>query len=85
MSVLKKDRISPEEVSAAFERNAGNVRATAKELGIARSTVREKLAPLGKMKKPLAAGTIEGIKSERERLPLKGEVRRFISKQHVGA
>jgi len=78
MNVSKTNRVSQEEVSAAFERNAGNIRATAKELNIARSTVREKLKPLGKMKKPLAAGTIQGTVAERELLPVSGEVRRYI-------
>lgn len=78
MNVSKKDRVSEDLVLAAFERNAGNVRATAAELGIARSTVRRTLTPLGAMKKPLAAGTIEGTKAEKQKLPVKGEVRRYI-------
>jgi hypothetical protein len=78
MNVSKKNRVSEELVLAAFERNAGNVRATAAELGIARSTVRRTLAPLGAMKKPLAAGSIEGVKAEKQKLPATGEVRRYI-------
>lgn len=70
-------RVSAEEVSAAFDRNSGNIRATAKELGIARSTVRAKLEPLGKMKKPLAGGTKEGTKTKVAKLPKSG-VSRFI-------
>src|ERR1700675_1341825 len=76
--VAKADRKSPEDVLAAFERNAGNIRATAKELGISRSSVRRKLAPLGKLDKPLVAGSIEGTKSVKSALPKKGEVRRYI-------
>jgi hypothetical protein len=75
---LKTPSVSPDDVSAAFERNAGNIRATAKELGISRSSVRRKLTPLGKMKKPLAAGTVEGTKSIKRPLPKKGEVHRYI-------
>ena len=62
MNVAKIDRTSTEEVSAVFAKHGGNIRATAKELGIARSTVRAKLKPLGHLKKPLAAGTVEGTK-----------------------
>jgi hypothetical protein len=75
---ISKHRVSEDLVLAAFERNAGNVRATAVELGIARSTVRRTLAPLGAMKKPLAAGSIEGVKTEKQKLPATGEVRRYI-------
>jgi hypothetical protein len=76
--VAKADRKSPEDVLAAFERNAGNIRATAKELGISRSSVRRKLTPLGKLDKPIAAGSEEGTKSVKRTLPKKGEVRRYI-------
>src|ERR1700688_4991057 len=78
MVVSKKDRVPQDEVLAAFERNAGNIRATAKELGISRSSVRRKLTPLGKLDKPLVAGSIEGTKSIKSGLPKKGEVRRYI-------
>ena len=78
MVVAKKDRVPQDEVLAAYERNAGNIRATAKELGISRSSVRRKLAPLGKLDKPLVAGSIEGTKSVKSALPKKGEVRRYI-------
>lgn len=57
MNVSKQDRIPAGEVSAAFERNAGNIRATSKELGISRSSVRRKLSPLGKLDKPIASGS----------------------------
>jgi hypothetical protein len=70
-------KISSEEVSAAFDRNSGNIRATAKELGIARSSVRRHLTPLGKMKKPLAGGTKLGTKTKAAKLPTSG-VKRFI-------
>ena len=76
-AVSKKDRVSPEEVSAVFAAKSGNIRATAKELGISRSSVRRKLTPLGLMKKPLAGGTKEGTKTRALKLPASG-VKRFI-------
>jgi Bacterial regulatory protein, Fis family len=78
MSVTKGNRVPQEEVAAAYQRNAGNIRATAKELGIARSTVREKLTPLGMMKKPLAGGTKLGTSSQFAPLPKRGKVKRYI-------
>ena len=59
-NVSKKERVNQEEVAAAYSTHKGNIRATAKELGIARSTVRRILEPTGLMKKPLAGGTKEG-------------------------
>jgi len=76
-AVSKKDRVSAEEVSAVFAAKSGNIRATAKELGISRSSVRRKLTPLGLMKKPLAGGTKEGTKTRALKLPASG-VKRFI-------
>ena len=49
--------VSTDAVLEAFNRNKGNIRATAKELGISRSSVRRRLTPLGVMKKPLVGGT----------------------------
>lgn len=63
---------------AAFNKHAGNIRATAKELGLARSTVRDRLTPLGLMKKPLAGGTKEGTKIQIAKRPAKGAIKRFI-------
>jgi len=77
-NVKKEDRLSQDEVSAAFDANKGSIRATAKELGISRSSVCRKLANTGKVEKPLAAGTIHGTKSEKLDLPKKGEVARYI-------
>ncbi len=76
MPAIKKRE--PEAVAAAFERNAGNIRATAKELGIARSTVRSYLTPLGMMKKPLVGGTRGGTETKIYKLPKKGEIKRYI-------
>jgi regulatory Fis family protein len=78
MNVSKQDRVTTEKVAAAFERNGGNIRATAKELDIARSSVRRKLEGTGLMKKPLAGGTKEGTKTKVEKLPVSGGVKRYI-------
>lgn len=77
-SVSKSDRTSSEDVLAVYEGNGGNVRATSKVLGISRSSVRRKLATLGKADKPLVAGTVEGTKAEKMKLPAKGKVSRYI-------
>jgi hypothetical protein len=77
-AVKKRDRTPQDVVAASFERNGGNVRATSKELGISRHTVRRIITPLGLMKKPLASGTIDGTKAEKQKLPVKGEVRRYV-------
>src|SRR5690242_5101481 len=69
---------SVETISTVFTRNHGNVRATAKELGIARATVRDKLRPTGLMKKPLAGGTKHGTKVEVRKLPSSKAVKRYI-------
>src|SRR6266480_221689 len=78
MNVPRAQRRSVEEVSAVYARLAGNIRATAKELGIARSTVRHILKDSGLMKKPLAGGTKHGTKTVVFKLPLPGEVKRYI-------
>lgn len=68
-----------EETLAVYESNGGNVRATATALGVSRSTVRRRMAKTGKAKsKPLASGSIEGIKAEKRKLPPAGEIRRYI-------
>jgi hypothetical protein len=78
MNIKKADRATAEQVAEVFDRMKGNIRATAKELGIARSSVRRKLAPLGKMKKPLAGGTVLGTETKVKALPKRGAVKRYI-------
>src|SRR5216683_7999853 len=78
MNVPKAERRTVEEVSAIFSKHAGNIRASAKELGIARSSVRRILKSTGLMKKPLAGGTVQGNEVFVETLPTKGKVRRYI-------
>jgi Bacterial regulatory protein, Fis family len=70
--------ITSEQVFESFQRHGGNISATARELGISRSSVRRKLTPIGKLNKPIAGGSIEGTKSLKEKLPSTGKVRRYI-------
>jgi PucR C-terminal helix-turn-helix domain len=67
-----------QDTAAAYDRNSGNIRATAKELGVSRSTVRRRLEPLGKMKKPLVGGTKLGVEAKVSKLPKRGEIKRYI-------
>ena len=75
---MKAKNLLPEDVSAVYDSKGGNIRATAKQLGISRSSVRRKLTPLAKIEKPFAAGTIHGIKTEKFPLPAPGKVNRYI-------
>jgi len=78
MSAIKKaDRIHPEVILEAYERNAGNVKRTAKELGIGSWTVLRNVRKLGKGKKPIAGGRVKA-KLETAELPKTGEVKRYI-------
>lgn len=74
----KEDRIDPKIILATYERNAGNIRATAKELGVARHTVRRNIKKLGKGKKPIASGSITGVEAKPAKLPKEGEIKRYI-------
>lgn len=78
MNVSKNSRVPQDEVSAVFIKREGNIRATAKELGISRSSVRRKLAGTKLLKKPLVGGTKEGTKTQVSKLPTTGAVKRFI-------
>src|ERR1700733_13812077 len=70
--------VSTDEILESFNRNKGNIRATANELGISRSSVRRRLTPLGVMKKPLAGGTKVGTKTEVRKVAAKGDIKRYI-------
>ena len=74
----KEERVSPNEVLEAVEAAGGSKRAAARKLGISRSSVLRKLREQGADEKPLAAGTILGIRTEKLTLPSKGQVRRYI-------
>jgi transcriptional regulator with GAF, ATPase, and Fis domain len=53
-------KYTTEQVAEAFTKNSGNVSATARELGIHRSTVQEALRKTGLLKKPLVGGDNKG-------------------------
>lgn len=67
----------PRAVAEAYNRHAGNIAATAKELGIPRQQVRDIVNKLGG-KKPVAGGTVGGVKHKVAKLPPKGKVKRYI-------
>lgn len=77
-NVSKADRLSIEEVSEAFERNNKSIRATSKELGISRSSVRRKLHSTGLMGKPVSGGSILGTQTEEMPIPPEGKIYRYI-------
>ncbi len=74
----KEDQISVEKLVAVYERHGGNVSAIAQELGRTRATVRVRLRKMGKGKKPIAAGSVQGVGLKRLKFPPKGEIKRYI-------
>jgi hypothetical protein len=77
--VNPSDRIAPEVILEAYNRNAGNVRATASELGIGRWTVLRNVRKQGKGKiKPLVSGSVKGIEAKVQELPAPGQIKRYI-------
>src|SRR5271157_3796795 len=78
MNVPTKDRLETEKVAEAYKRKKGNIRATAKELGISRSSVRRKLEGTGLMKKPLVGGTKLGVTAETREHAEPGTIKRYI-------
>jgi transposase-like protein len=78
MNTKKAERVSVEQVVDAYKKNKGNIRATAKQLGVERSTVRRKLEGTGIMKKPLVGGTKLGVQAEVRKPAAGGEVKRYI-------
>ncbi len=77
-AVSKDDRIATEVVAEAYDRHNGSIRATAEELGISRSSVKRKLSVIGKVEKPIAAGTAQGTVTGNRELPAEGEIKRYI-------
>jgi hypothetical protein len=75
---VEAEQILVNQTVAAYERLGGNVRATAAELGVSRSSVRRRITKAGLGKKPLAGGTILGTEAVVEKLPKKGNIRRYI-------
>lgn len=74
---IEAEQILVDQTVAAYERLGGNVRATAAELGVSRSSVRRRITKAGLGKKPLAGGTKEGTKTQALLLPKTG-VKRYI-------
>jgi hypothetical protein len=72
------EQLLVDQTVAAYERLGGNVRATAAELGVSRSSVRRRITKAGLGKKPLAGGTKEGTTTQVRPLPAKGKVNRYI-------
>jgi hypothetical protein len=78
--MAEKDRkYSTEEVAAEFQKQSGNVSATARALSVARSTVLKAVRKTGLHKKPLVGGDIKGIADTRKApLPSKNLIKRYI-------
>jgi hypothetical protein len=70
--------IPPEILLETYSRLAGNITATAKELGCDRNTVRNCLALYGANKKPVTGGSVKPLKHNVLPLPEKGKVKRFL-------
>lgn len=75
------NRVPQQEVDrtvAAFEKHGGNVSLAAKELGIPRQTMQSRVRQTLKLKKPLVAGTVQGLEAKVSKLPIRGEIKRYI-------
>jgi hypothetical protein len=66
----------PRAIAEAYNRNAGDVTATARELNVPRSMVKQVIAKLG-AKKPVAGGTLDNA-PDVAKLPPKGKIKRYI-------
>lgn len=70
--------LPPEILLESYRRNGGNKRATARELGVDKDTVRKNLALYGADSKPLTGGTVKPLKHNVLPLPEKGKVFRYL-------
>ncbi len=70
--------IPPEVLLESYQRNAGNITATAKDLGADRQTIRKCLALYGADKKPVTGGSVKPLKHNVMPLPEKGKVKRYL-------
>lgn len=66
-----------DKITACFSKYSGNVSAVAREIGCARSTVREHIAKAGIGKKPLVGGKKQAA-HKKETLPVTGDIKRYI-------
>lgn len=64
-------------VAEAYTRLGGNASAVSRELGIARSTVRDNVNKLGLAEKPITAGRIKAQETEQREVPSRG-VHRYL-------
>jgi Bacterial regulatory protein, Fis family len=62
----------------AYESSAGNVAEAAAKVGVARSTAWDRLKKLGHITRPLAGGSVDGMKVSKLPLPAKGKVARYL-------
>jgi hypothetical protein len=76
--VKKEDIIPIEKLTQVYQKHAGNISATARELGVTRESVRKRVRKAGLHKKPLAAGSVTGLEAESAKLPTKGAIKRYI-------
>jgi len=67
-----------ERIAELYGTLAGNISAIAREMGIARATVREHIQKMGGIKKPLVSGSLKGVVEVPKELPSKGSVKRYI-------
>lgn len=77
MADSKSDPQLRDQILAAFSKFSGNISAVSREVGCARSTVREHIARAGIGKKPLAGGK-QRAAHKKESLPTTGRVKRYI-------
>lgn len=78
--MAEKDRkYSTEQVAEEFVKQGGNVSATARSLGLARSSVQKALHKTNLLKKPLVGGALTGFSTTtKTALPPKGIIKRYI-------
>ena len=76
MAESKTDQVLRDRIVACFNQHSGNVSAVSREIGCARSTVREHIAKVGIGKKPLAGGK-QRAAQKKEALPVTG-IKRYI-------
>lgn len=72
-------KVTTEQVVDMYQRQGGNVQATAKELGVGRASIYHHLKKAGiDRTKKLASGTVRCIKAVPVKLPKRGKIKRYI-------